>query len=424
MENKVKLKRELGLISITLSGVGIVLGAGIYALIGKAAGLAGNSVWLSFVLASLAAIFTGLSYAELSSLFPKASAEYEYTNRAFGKRTAFIIGWLTIISGIVGASAVALGFGGYFNELFNFPSIYAGLILIIALSAIIFYGIKESVWFVVICTLIEASGLLLVILLGIPYLGKVNYIDLPFGFKGVFEAASLIFFAYIGFEGIVKMSEETKNPEKTIPRGLLLSIFISTLIYVLVAISAVSVIGWKGLNESEAPLAQIAFAALGKNAFIILSLIALFATANTVLLTLLGSSRIMYGMADSLSLPNSLAAVHNSRRTPWLAILLTMLLAMVFVLPGNITFVAKATNFLIFLTFIIINAAVIILRFKEPQLERPFNVPISISKVPIFPVLGLAFCVFMLLQLEKNVLLLGILLTLIGGILSLTRKNK
>lgn len=423
MEQKVKLKQELGLISITLSGVGIILGAGIYVLIGKAAGLAGNSVWLSFVLASLAAIFTGLSYAELSSLFPKASAEYEYTNRAFGKRAAFIIGWLTIISGIVGASTVALGFGGYFNELFNFPSIYAGLILIIALSAIIFYGIKESVWFVVICTLIEASGLLLVIVLGIPYLGKVNYLDFPFGFKGVFEAASLIFFAYIGFEGIVKMSEETKSPEKTIPKGLLLSIFISTLIYVLVAISAVSIIGWKGLSESEAPLAQIAFAALGKNAFIVLSLIALFATANTVLLTLLGSSRIMYGMADSLSLPNKLAAVHNSRRTPWLAILVTMILAMVFVLPGNITFAAKATNFLIFLTFIIINAAVIMLRFKKPHLERPFKIPITLFKIPIFPVLGLAFCVFMAFQLEKSVLILGVLLALIGGIISLTKRK-
>ncbi len=429
---QVGLKQELGLWAITLSGIGIILGAGIYALIGKAAGLAGNSVWLSFVLASLAAIFTGLSYAELSSLFPKASAEYEYTNRAFGKRAAFIIGWLTIISGIVGASTVALGFGGYFNELFNFPSVYAGLILIIALSVIIFYGIKESVWFVVICTLIEASGLLLIILLGIPYLGKVNYLDLPFGFKGVFEAASLIFFAYIGFEGIVKMSEETKQPEKTIPKGLLLSIFISTIIYVLVAISAVSVIGWKGLSESQAPLAQIAFAALGKNAFVVLSLIALFATANTVLLTLLGSSRIMYGMADSLSLPNQsptfwfkvgdkLASVHNSRRTPWLAILVTMLLAMVFVLPDNITFVAKATNFLIFLTFIIINSAIIMLRFKAPQLERSFKVPISIFKAPIFPILGLAFCVFMAFQLEKNVLILGVLLTIIGGIISLTK---
>ncbi len=139
------MKRELGLVSITLSGVGIVLGAGIYALIGKAAGLAGNSVWISFALASLAAIFTGLSYAELSSIFPKAGAECEYTTRAFGKKAGFVIGWLTIISGIIGASTVALGFGGYFETLFNLPQIYAALILIIALSLIIFYGIKESV---------------------------------------------------------------------------------------------------------------------------------------------------------------------------------------------------------------------------------------------------------------------------------------
>ncbi len=252
-------------------------------------------------------------------------------------------------------------------------------------------------------------------------MGKVNYLDLPFGLKGVFEATSLIFFAYIGFEGLVKMSEETKAPEKTIPRGLLLSIFISTLIYISVAVSAVSIIGWKGLSESQAPLAEIAFIALGKNAFIFLSLIALFATANTVLLTLLGSSRIMYGMADSLSLPNKLAAVHNSRRTPWLAILVTMILAMIFVLPGNITFAAKTTNFLIFLTFIAINTVVIMLRFKEPRLEKPFKIPLSVFKIPIFPVLGLAFCFFMLLQLEKNVLTLGIFITLIGGLISLSK---
>src|SRR3972149_7651489 len=123
MREKVALKRELGLLEVTLSGVGIILGAGIYAIIGKASGLTGNSLWISFAISALIAIFTGLSYAELSSLFPKASAEYEYTANAFGRRLAFIIGWLVILSGVIGASTVALGFGGYLKALFSTPII-------------------------------------------------------------------------------------------------------------------------------------------------------------------------------------------------------------------------------------------------------------------------------------------------------------
>lgn len=409
------MKRGLGLWAVTLSGVGAILGAGIYALIGKAAGLAGNAVWLSFVIASFAAIFTGLSYAELSSLFPKAGAEYEYTNRAFGKRLGFIAGWLTIAAGVVGASTVALGFGGYFESLFGFPQLYAALLLIALLSFVVFYGIKESAFFAAVCTLIEFSGLVLIIIFGIPHLGKVDYLSMPFGTKGVFGAAALIFFAFLGFENIVKLSEETKSPEKTIPKGLLLALLLSTVIYVLVALAAVSITGWQTLSQSAAPLADIAFLALGKNAFIFLSLMALFATTNTVLLGLLCTSRIMYGMADSFSLPKKIASVHKSRQTPWLAILLVMLLSLIFTLPGNITFIASVTNFLIFITFIIINTAIIILRLKEPQLKRPFKIPLSLFKIPIFPVFGLAFCIFMLLQLEKNVLTIGFFLTIIGG---------
>ncbi len=144
MSQKVELKRELGLFEVTLSGVGIIVGAGIYALIGKAAGLAGNSVWLSFAISALIAVFTRLSYAELSSMFPKAGAEYVYALNAFGKRAAFVAGWLIIFSGVIAASTVALGFAGYFDALFDFPPVLSAIILIAVLSFIIFYGIKES----------------------------------------------------------------------------------------------------------------------------------------------------------------------------------------------------------------------------------------------------------------------------------------
>lgn len=418
MTEKVLLKRELELFEVTLSGLGIILGAGIYALIGKASGLAGNSLWMSFAISAFIAIFTGLSYAELSSMFPKASAEYEYTSNAFGKRLAFIIGWLIILSGVIGASTVALGFGGYFKALFNIPIITSALVLIIALSFLLFWGIKESARFAIVATLIEVAGLLIIIFIGVPYLGKVDYFEMPMGMAGVFQASALVFFAYTGFESIVKLSEETKSPEKTIPKGLIFAILISIVIYILVAISVVSVIGWEKLSVSDAPLSDIAFSAFGSNAFVLLTIIALFSTSNTVLLMMLGSSRIIYGMSDSLHLPNILSKIHFSRRTPWTAIIVTSVLSLLFVFAGDIAFVANVANFTLFVTFFVINTALIVLRFKEPQTVRPFRVPFTIGKFPLIALLGMLFNVFMLLQLEAKVILVGVAIVIVGGLLS------
>lgn len=423
MGQVITLKRELGLFEVTISGVGVILGAGIYALIGQAAGLAGNSVWISFCLAALIALFTGLSYAELSSMYPKASAEYEYTDNAFGKHLAFIIGWLIILSGIVAASTVSLGFAGYLNALFNIPHHYSAIALIILLSFIIFYGIKESAWVAIVFTLIEAGGLIFIFLIGIPFLGDVDYLEMPNGIKGIFEASALIFFAYIGFEGIVKFSEETKNPEKNIPKALILSILISIILYMLVAFSSVSVVGWEKLSESDAPFSLVALTAMGSDGFLFLTVIALFATANTVLLLLLGASRMTYGMADSFSLPNMFAKVHPIRRTPWIAIVTIMVLSILFLFSGNIAFLANVTNLTLYLTFIVINAAIIMLRFKEPDEIRPFSVPFRIGRVPLPPLMGMGFCIFMLLQLEKEILVTGLILVIIGVFVLLVLRN-
>jgi len=175
------------------SGIGIILGAGIYALIGEAAGLAGNAVWISFAISALVALLTGMSYAELSSMFPKASAEYEYTAQAFSRRLGFVIGWMIIFSGVIGAATVALGFAGYFRSLMGAPLVPSALFLLISLCAIALAGIKQSAQVAVILTIIEASGLVFVIILGIPHLGSVNYLEMPFGVSGIFQASALIF---------------------------------------------------------------------------------------------------------------------------------------------------------------------------------------------------------------------------------------
>jgi len=407
------LKRELGLLEVTLDGVGIILGAGIYALVGKAAGLAGNAVWISFFLSAVVAMLTGLSYAELSSMFPKAGAEYTYVEAAFGKRSAFLIGWLVIIGGIIGGAAVSLGFAGYFSALFGTSLIPIALSLILVLSIIIFYGIKESARFAMVFTLIEAGGLFLIIFIGLPHMGSINYFEVP-ALSGVFDAAVLIFFAFIGFEEIVKLSEETKRPERVIPKALILAIVITTVLYVLVALSSVSILDWKTLRASNAPLADVASKSLGSNAFITLSIIALFATANTVLLVFLATSRIIYGMAKSHSLPSILAKIHPRRRIPWTATILVMIFSILFLLIGDIEIVANITNFTVFATFTAVNLAVIWLRYTKPEVKREFKSPINIGKLPILPLLGVLSCIFMITNLSLEIIGYGVALLVAG----------
>ncbi|MDD1679424.1 MAG: amino acid permease, partial [Methanomicrobiales archaeon] len=247
MNAPVQLRRELGLMEVTLSGVGIILGAGIYVLIGEAAALAGNAVWLSFVFAALIAVFTGLSYAELSSMFPTAGAEYDYTARAFHHRLAFIIGIMVILSGVIGASTVALGFAGYFSAFTHLPILPVAVGILLLLAVLTARGIRESTTVAILFTLVEAGGLLGIIAIGLPHLGSVDYLEMPSGLPGVFAGAALIFFAYQGFEEMVKFSEETREPEKTIPRGLILALIITIVLYLLVAVAAVSAVGYQHL---------------------------------------------------------------------------------------------------------------------------------------------------------------------------------
>lgn len=414
MERGGGLKRALGLPEVTLSGVGIILGAGIYALMGEAAGLAGNAVWIAFGISAVMAACTGLAYAELSSMFPRASAEYAYVGRAFGQTAAFLVGWLILASGVLSAATVALGFGGYVSGLTGIPAVPAALLLIAGLAAIGVYGIRETALFAIVMTLVEAGGIVFVIVIGIPYLGSVDYFAMPKGLSGVFQASALVFFAYMGFEEMVKLAEETREPEKTIPRALVLALAAAVVLYMLVTVSAVSVLGWEGLAATPAPFAAIAEAALGGSASLLISLVALCATANTSLLLIVATSRLAWGMAGDRALPALLARVHPIFGTPWVAVAAAAAVAAAFTLTGEIAYVANATNFALFLTFALINATVIFLRRREPDIPRPFRVPLDVRGVPLVPLLGIFFSFFLLLQIEIEVVLLGIGILLTG----------
>ncbi len=381
-----RLKRRLGLLAATLAGVGVILGSGIYVIIGIAAGDAGNAVWLSFLIAAVPAFLTGLSYARLGKLIPKNAPEYHYVNRAFGNMPGFLAGWMILWAGIISTTAVALGFAGYLNHLTNAPPLSAAVVLIVICSAVVFLGIGESAVLAGILTLIEVGGLIFIIGIGIPRFGSVNYFEMPAGIPGLVRAAALVFFAYLGFEGMANLAEEMKNPRRDLPRAIFLAIMISTTLYILVSVAAISVAGWRHIAGSRAPLADVAAAVLGARADLALSLVALGSTANTVLVLILAATRVMWSMSCAGALPGAFCALEEKRRTPWVSIIVVGLGAALLAFIRDIETVAEYTNLTTLIAFIGVNASAARLIVRGP------NVPLlkHLFLNRLIPVLGLA----------------------------------
>ncbi|RLG20894.1 amino acid transporter [Candidatus Micrarchaeota archaeon] len=413
-----KLKRSLNFTEVTLTGVGIILGAGIYALIGQGVALTGNSVWLALLFGGIIAMFTGMSYAELSSMFPEAGAEYEYASEAFGKRLALALALLIVIGAGISGSVVALGFGGYLSHFVNIPMQLSALLLIVASTGVLLYGVKESAWLGIIFTIIEALGLFIIIAIGIPHLGGVDYFEMPHGLTGLLSATALMFFAFVGFGDICKLSEETKKAKKIIPIATISAIAISTLLYVLVGLAVISILPWQELASSDAPVAVVAQHVLGSKGGTTLAMIALFSTSNTLLLFLLATSRLMYGVAEKIKKISKLAWVHPRFRTPWYAILFVSTVSAVFIFAGSIREVAFIGNFSIFVTYIVVNAANIYIRVKMPKIKRGFRAGPSFHRLPVISVLGLLSSVFLLLNLSKDAIIYGSAITLLSLALS------
>ena len=331
--------------------------------------------------------------------------------------------------------AVAIGFSGYVAAVF-FPQlnpVFIAIVLIVVLSFVNFYGISESVWINTVFTFIELAGLVIIILAGF-WLGSptnTNYFEIPdktssshslfsstassqsynLIIGAILGGSGLIFFAYYGFENIVNIADETKNPAKVIPKALLISIIVTTVFYILVAVSTSALVGWKELSLSEAPLSLAAEKAFGRLGVFILSFIALFATSNTALMMLISGSRIAYGMAKDHSFPTILAKVHSSRKTPWMAVVIAMVSAIVTVIvsSGNISVVASIAVFSIFFVYAIVNIALIWLRFKNPEIKRPFVSPVRLGNFPLLAGIGLVTSITMLFQFNREIALGGFL---------------
>lgn len=361
------MKKKLNLAEVIFISIGIILGAGIYALIGQAAKLAGNAIWVSSIFGGIMSIFTGLSYAYLSLKFPSDSSEYIYAIKAFNKKfLALIISSIMILSGLIGIAVVTISFAQYFYSLYNIPLIIPKILLIILFGFLIVKGIKESSYAIIIGTIIESIGLIIVIILAIPYIGNVNYIELPNNnIGGIFEASIMFIFAYIGFELITRLSEETENPTKTIPKAIIISIIICGVLYMLVSISAVSILGWENLSHSNAPFSEVV-SKIDKNLSLLIGLIAVFATANTTLglmLTAVTQISSIIKMNPELKIFN----LNDEKKNIIYVTTFVVLMAILFILIKDLKFLATLSVFLILIVFIFVNLCAIVINLRTEK---------------------------------------------------------
>ncbi len=422
------LERSVSLAQATIYGIGVILGAGIYALIGVAAGITGNALWLAFIVAAIIAGLTALSYAELVSRFPKSGAESVFALKAFkSARLAFFIGFVFLLSNLFSVATVAFGFATYFKLFFLISPIIVALVVIVAAAIINFLGIQESVFLNNLFTFIEAVGLILIIIFGLPYIGQVNLLEGINGTSGfelapsIFSGVALVFFAFLGFEGIANIAEEVKDAKKVVPKAMIFALVISTIIYVLVALVAVSVVNPTTLSEAsktsgsitQGPLALVAESTIMPGFGFWLSIIALFATFNTVLILLIVCSRYIYGLAEQKLLPKIFRVINRKTKTPTNAIVASAGIAMLFLSLGNLHTLGNLTTAAIFLVFFFVNISLIAIRLREKQQENYVS-PLNFGKVPLPSVIGALFCAFMLLtQYWQGTIIFGIELPLI-----------
>jgi APA family basic amino acid/polyamine antiporter len=407
------LRRVLGLIEVTAGGLGIIIGAGIYVLLGAATAHAGSLVWLAFLVAAVLSALTGLSYAELSSMFPSAAGEYEYTRRAMPEWVAFVVGWTMIVGLVVAAATVSIGFARYVGYFLDNDARVAALGLLTAVSVVAMVGVKQSARLTVGLSAVQVGGLVLVFAIGLPHIGDVDLLT-GRGAGGVLGAAALVFFAFIGFDEVITLAEETRDPTRTVPRALLLALGLSTALYIAVAIAAVSVLGADALGSSPRPLADVMAHVWGDRGATVVAAVAVMTTTNTTLLAVTAASRVMYGMAKAGAMPRSFASVHSHRGTPIRAIVAVALVAGGFALFGDFSVIAAVTDFAVYVVFLAVNGTVIILRRTRPELPRPFTVAGTVRGIPVLPVLGLGSVALMMTQLEPLAIGLGLALCATG----------
>jgi amino acid transporter len=333
-------------------------------------------------------------------MFPKAGAEYVYLREAWPSVGWLpgTVGWVLTAAGVATTATVCLAFAGYASLFVAFPLWLIAVALVAAVVALNIVGVQEASWTNIVFTLIEAGGLVALIMVGArdPDFARV-FVTTPH--SGVLGGASLIFFAYLGFEELANLAEEAQHPAQDLPRAILIAVALTTLLYILVAVASVALVEPATLAESASPLVD----AMGVGAPPLASAlggVALFATANTALITITATSRLLFGMARGGNAPPLLARTLVYRKTPAAAILLVGVGALVFLPLGGVGLVGSVASLLALVAFASVNAALLRLRFTRPEAERPFRVPLQVGRWPVLAVLGLLVVVLLLTQFE------------------------
>jgi APA family basic amino acid/polyamine antiporter len=386
--------------------VGDILGGGIYALVGEVGAETGGAIWVAFMLALVAALFTAGSYAELVTKFPHAGGAGLFAHRAFKLPfVSFVVAFAVVASGITSASALARAFGGdYLNVFVDVEVIVAAIALLGAIALVNFRGISESVKLNVGFTLVELAGLLLIVVISAVALGQGDAdAGRAFEFKegsSIFAVslagAALAFYALIGFEDSVNVAEEVQEPTRVYPRVLFGGLLIAGVIYFLVTVGASMVVPTSDLAASDGPLLEVVKQGPLDVPQKLFSAIGLLALSNGALINMIMASRLLYGMSREGVVPAPLGIVHPGRRTPWVAILFTTAIAVVLVITGNLEKLADTTVALLVVVFAIVHVSVLVLR-REPVEHDHFRVPSAV------PVIGIAISVALLTQIEGKV---------------------
>ncbi len=390
------LRRTLSLPLITFYGLGTILGAGIYVLVGKVAAVSGMYAPIAFVLAAVTAGLSAFTYMELCSRYPLAGGAAVYTQEGFRLRPlSILVGFLIVLSGLVSAATITRGFVGYFHVFFDLPDVWIMVMTVIGLAILASWGIAQSVTAAAVATVIEVGGLLLIIAVAVPAFG-----DLParlpellppmatLPWEGIALGGFLAFYAFIGFEDMVNVAEEVREPERNLPRAILLAIGVSTLLYLAVSLAAVLSLPLDELARSEAPLATMFERATGASPKI-MALIGLFAVVNGALIQIIMAARMLYGMSREGWIPAMMGEIHEHTRTPILATALVSAAVLVLALALPLVTLAKVTSFAILAVFALISLALIRLKRRGPPAAGVYTVPQWVPYASMFSALGL-----------------------------------
>lgn len=433
------LKKVLGAFELTMLGIGAIIGTGIFVLTGiAAANYSGPALVISFIISSIACAFAGLCYAEFAAMVPVAGSAYTYGYAALGEFWAWIIGWDLIAEYAFAISAVAIGWSGYIVKLLsavgvNLPAAIIkapheggivnlpAVLIIGVICTLLFQGVKQSAVVNDIIVAIKVAVVLLFIVLGVSHVNPANWTPfMPYGWSGVISGASVIFFAYIGFDAVSTAAEEVKNPQRDLPIGIIGSLAICTVLYIVVSAILTGMVPYLQFKETAAPVAY-ALEQVGIHwGSALVSVGAVCGITSVLLVMIFGQTRVLFAMSRDGLLPKVFGDVHPVHQTPAKSTIFVGIVSALLAGFTPIGVVAELTNIGTLTAFVIVCAAVIVLRKTRPDLERKFKCPL----VPVVPVLGIAFCLLLIFKLPVITQLRFLVWLVIGFVLYFGYGNK